>query len=98
MENNTLLWSTEENGILTLGVSSQFQEEAGDMSYVNIAELGQIEVDETLLNVEASKAAIEVPSPVSGEIVARNDKAETTPSILNSDKQSDNWLVKIKIG
>lgn len=95
-EKNKNLWSTEENGIVTLGLTAELQDEAGDISYVNIASLGTIEADDSILNIEASKAAIEVPSPISGKIIERNEKAEDTPSLLNSVNTSDNWIVKIQ--
>lgn len=90
------LWFEEENGITTVGVTEELQDDAGDISYANIAELGNIDVDETLLNVEASKATIEIPSPFLGDIVDRNELAENNPEHLNSTDKSKNWIVKYK--
>ena len=90
------LWMIEEEGLITLGLTAELQDEAGDISYANIASLGNIDVDDTVLNIEASKAAIEVASPITGKIVERNDKAEDNPSLLNSTDATENWIVKIQ--
>lgn len=90
------IWMTEKEGVVTIGLTEVLQDEAGDIAYASIAELGTIEEDDTLLNIEASKAAIELPSPISGEVIERHEAAENDPSLLNSPDASLNWLVKIK--
>lgn len=89
------LWIKKEDDLYVIGLSAELQEETGDISYANIAELGEIEVDDTLLNVEASKAAIEVASPLKGRIVARNEAAEKDPALLNASEAGSSWLVKL---
>lgn len=93
---NKNLWMTEEGNIVTIGLTPELQDEAGDISYANIASLGNIDVDDTIINVEASKAAIEIPSPIQGKVIERNEKAEDTPSLLNSSDTANNWVVKIQ--
>lgn len=90
------LWIEEKDNTVRIGVNEVFQEEAGDIAYVSIADLGEIKEEDTLFNVEAAKAAIEVPSPFSGQVVARNDQAELKPSMLNSTEKEDNWVVEIQ--
>lgn len=87
---------TEEDNIVTIGLTPELQDEAGDISYANIASLGNIDVDDTIINVEASKAAIEIPSPIQGQVIERNGEAEDTPSLLNSSDTANNWVVKIQ--
>lgn len=93
---NENLWIKEENGVVTIGLTPQLQDEAGDITYANIASLGSIEIDDTLINVEASKAAIEVPAPIQGKVIERNELAEETPSLLNSPDAFNNWIVKLQ--
>lgn len=93
---NKNLWMTEEDNIVTIGLTPELQDEAGDISYANIASLGNIDVDDTIINVEASKAAIEIPSPIQGQVIERNEEAEDTPSLLNSSDTANNWVVKIQ--
>lgn len=89
------LWVKKEDDLYIIGLTPELQDETGDISYASIAELGEIEVDDTLLNVEASKAAIEVASPLKGIIVARNEAAENDPALLNVSEAGSNWLVKL---
>lgn len=89
------LWIKKEDDLYIIGLTPELQEETGDISYAQIAELGEIEVDDTLLNVEASKAAIEVASPLKGKVVERNEAAENDPALLNRSETDSSWLVKL---
>lgn len=96
MEQN--LWIEEVNQIVTMGLTPELQDEAGDIAYVNIVEVGRdIEEDDSLFNVEASKAAIEIPSPLAGRVIEVNQKALDNPSLLNSTDRSENWVVKLQV-
>lgn len=86
------LWVLQEADQYIIGMTPCLQDEAGDISYVNIANIGEIEADDTLLNLEASKAAIEVPSPLSGKIVKINEAAIDNPALLNSEDANENWI------
>lgn len=90
------LWLIDEDGIVTIGLSEALQDEAGDISYANIAPLGEINEEDTLLNLEASKAAIEVPSPISGKIIERHEESEDNTELLNAADKLSNWIVKIQ--
>ena len=46
--------------------------------------------------MEASKATIEVASPISGQIVERHDQVEDEPSLLDAKDHDKNWLVKVQ--
>lgn len=90
------LWQDTVGNVTTIGLTENLQEEAGDISFVDIARLGVIQADDTILNIEASKAAIEIPSPISGKIIERNELAEQDPSLLNLADRNKNWIVKIQ--
>lgn len=81
--------------VYTIGMSDQLRDEVGEISFASIAELGEIGLDDTLLNVEASKAAIEIPVPFAGVIIERNDEAEASPNLLDSPETTKNWLVRM---
>ncbi|UUX34065.1 glycine cleavage system protein H [Fundicoccus culcitae] len=89
------LWIEKDGDSYTIGMTDDLQFDAGDISYVSIANEGPIEMDETLLNIEASKAAIEVPSPLAGTIFARNSAAEDEPALLSSKNTAEHWIVKM---
>lgn len=87
------LWIEKNGEEYMIGLTAELQDDAGDISYVNIANKGNIERDETLFNVEASKAAIEIPSPLTGTIIKVNEKALDNPQLLNSTNELENWVV-----
>ena len=87
------LWVEKTHRGYFVGMTKSLQCDAGDISYANIAPLGEIQVDDTLVNLEASKAAIEVPSPLAGVVVARNEAAEKDPSLLDEKEMTSHWLV-----
>lgn len=86
------LWIEKREEEYIIGLTPELQDDAGDISYVNIASIGDIEVDDTLFNLEASKAAIEIPSPLTGRIIKINEQALDNPIILNDENPSRNWV------
>lgn len=95
---NQDLWIEKENQIVTVGLSPKLQDEAGDISYLNMVEVGRrVKEDDSLFNLEASKAAIEVPSPLEGLVVEVNQRALENPSLLNSTDPKDNWVLKLQV-
>lgn len=81
-----------------VGISNHAQEALGDVVYVQLPEIGAKfnQFDETGA-IESVKAASELLSPVSGEVVRINEKLEEKPSLLNSDCYGDGWLFDIEI-
>ncbi|HFI0463012.1 TPA: glycine cleavage system protein H [Streptococcus suis] len=86
------LWIAQEGENYRIGMTPELQDDAGDISYVNIFDGDSIQVDETLLNLEASKAAIEIPSPLAGRVLEINQAAMDSPELLNSEDAKDHWI------
>lgn len=86
------LWIEKVGDQYTIGLTPVLQDDIGYISYVNIAKGPNIDRDDTLFNVEASKATIEVASPLSGKIVKINEAALDQPSLLNSPDSTDHWV------
>ena len=70
-------WAKVEGGVATVGISDHAQDAMGDLVYVELPEVGQVVAagDETGV-VESVKAASDIYSPVSGEIVEINEALE----------------------
>lgn len=92
---NDLWIETLSDGEYRLGLSETLQEEAGDIEFVNIHKPGTITNQETLLNIEASKAAIEIPIEFSGQIIDIHEEVMSNPTLLNSSQRQDNWVAVI---
>lgn len=96
-EMNGLGLQLEDKHIYRVGMTPELQEEVGDVEFAKIHPVGFIEVDEVLLSLEASKAAIEIPTSISGEIIEVNEAALQDFSLLNSNDTAKNWIARIKV-
>lgn len=74
------------------------QSELGDVVYVELPEVGaEVSAGETYGVVESVKAASDVYSPVSGEVVEVNDALVDDPSKVNTDAFGGGWMMKVKL-
>lgn len=86
------------NGIATIGVSEYAQEQLGDITYLELPQVGDaISKGDSLGVIEAVKAASDIYSPVSGEVVEVNTDLESNPELVNQDCYGKGWIVKIKM-
>ena len=87
---------TEADGTLTVGITDHAQSTLGDIVFLELPEPGkQVSAGDAVGVVESVKAASDIYSPVSGEIVEVNSAIADTPDAVNSDAY-DSWLFKIK--
>ncbi len=87
----------EQDGSYTVGITEHAQELLGDMVYVELPEVGEgVNAGDDVAVAESVKAASDVYSPLSGEIVAINESLEDSPELVNSDAYGDGWLFRIK--
>ncbi|MFU2164765.1 glycine cleavage system protein H [Streptococcus pluranimalium] len=89
---NSLLITKEDN-LYRISMTEDLQDVLGDIAYIDFTEEEVVAVDDSLLNLESSKAVMELASPLAGTIVARNDQATTNPELLNQNDISQNWIV-----
>ncbi len=88
----------EEDGSVTVGITDYAQEQLGDVVYVELPEPGSMLTagDEAAV-VESVKAAGEVNSPLSGEIIAVNEKLADEAELVNTSPIGDGWFFKMKL-
>ncbi|WIO74442.1 glycine cleavage system protein GcvH [Porticoccaceae bacterium LTM1] len=92
-------WIRDEgDGTVTVGVTDHAQEALGDVVFVELPEVGNtVEAGDDAGVVESVKAASDIYSPVSGEIIAVNEDLEDAPETVNSSPYGDGWFFKIKL-
>jgi len=91
-------WIKVENDVGVIGITQYGQEKMGEILYVELPSEGRkIVQKESFSTLESVKAAFDVPSPVSGEILEVNQKLNQDPSLVNKDPYGEGWLVKVKI-
>ncbi|KVH06371.1 MULTISPECIES: glycine cleavage system protein GcvH [Burkholderia] len=88
---------TEADGTLTVGITDHAQSTLGDIVFLELPEVGKsVSAGDAVGVVESVKAASDIYSPVSGEIVAINEAATDAPEEVNGDAYGV-WLFKIKL-
>ena len=91
-------WLLVEGDVATIGITQHAQEALGDLVYVELPEVGRtVSAGDDFAVVESVKAASEVYSPVSGEIIEANDSLDGAPETINEAPYEDGWIVKIKL-
>ncbi|GAB1265508.1 glycine cleavage system protein GcvH [Aurantivibrio infirmus] len=87
----------ESDGTVTVGISDHAQDSLGDVVYVELPELGsEVTAGEEAGVVESVKAASDIFSPVSGEVIEINELLEETPETVNASPYDDGWFYKVK--
>lgn len=86
------------DGTATIGISDFAQDELGDVVFVELPEVGtELEAGGDFGVVESVKAASDIYSPVSGEVIEANTLLEDSPETINESPYEEGWLVKISI-
>lgn len=86
----------EADGSVTVGISDHAQEALGDVVFVELAEVGKVfAAGDAAGVVESVKAASDIYSPVSGEVIAINEELADSPEKLNEDPYGA-WIFKLK--
>ena len=81
-----------------VGVTDYAQSQLGDIVFIELPPVGKtIAKGETLATVESVKAASEVFSPVSGEVIEVNGELDKSPAVVNEDPLGAGWFVKLRL-
>ncbi len=91
-------WVSLDGDTATVGISQHATEMLGDIVFVELPEKGKsLNKDEKAAVVESTKAASDVYTPVTGEILESNQPISEDPSNVNKDPENNGWFFKIKI-
>ncbi|MDE7160876.1 MAG: glycine cleavage system protein GcvH [Muribaculaceae bacterium] len=90
-------WVKVEGDIATVGITDYAQHALGSIVYVDMPEVGdEVTAGEEFGAVESVKAASDLISPVSGEVVEINEALEDEPELINKDA-FENWIMKVRL-
>ncbi len=100
-----LLYSTEHewvkqngDGTATCGLTDYAQNNLGDIVFVELTVSdGPVKKGDAVIVVESAKAASDVYTPLSGEIIEVNADVEASPEMLNESPYDSAWLFKVKL-
>lgn len=87
-----------DSGVGTIGITAHAADALGDIVFCELPDVGtDLDKGETFGSVESVKAASDVYSPASGEVVEANEELESNPSLVNESPLDDGWFMKIKL-
>ncbi len=88
----------EDDGTASVGISENAQDLLGDIVFVELPDVGtQISAKQEVAVVESVKAASDIYSPVTGEMIAVNEVLLDAPETINSSPEEDGWIYKLKV-
>ena len=91
-------WLKVEGDVATIGITKHATEMLGDIVFVELPEVGiSVEKNGNAGVVESTKAASDVYTPISGEVVENNQSIVDDPAKINSDPENGAWFFKLKI-
>ncbi len=91
-------WIRLEGGVGVVGITDYAQNALGDVVYVEVPEAGKaLKAGGEAGVIESVKAASEIYSPVTGEVVEGNGALEADPALVNSSPQGEGWIFKVKL-
>lgn len=91
-------WVRVEDGVGTVGITDHAQNELTDIVYAEPPATGKyVTAGETAAVVESVKAASDIYSPVSGEVIEANEALATEPALLNTDPFGAGWIFKVRL-
>ena len=91
-------WIKVDDNTVIVGISDHAQNELGEVVFVELPAIGDEFVlgDEAAV-VESVKAASEVYTPISGEVIEVNDTLEESPELVNTSPYEEGWFFKLKV-
>lgn len=87
----------EDDGLVRVGISDHAQSELGDLVYVELPEVGAaLQAGNGAAVLESVKAASDIYSPVSGEVVEVNELLNDKPETINEDAFGEGWIFVVR--
>ncbi len=91
-------WARIDSDEATFGITWYAQDTLGEVVFFDPPAVGaHVSKDAAYTEVESVKAVSDVISPLSGEVIAVNDRLADAPETINSDPYGDGWLIKVRL-
>ena len=88
----------DSDGTVVIGITEHAQEALGDVVYVELPEVGtEVDAGAEIAVIESVKAASDIYSPVTGEVIEVNPALEDEPETVNHSPYADGWFFRIKV-
>ncbi|MDA7610726.1 glycine cleavage system protein GcvH [Akkermansiaceae bacterium] len=91
------LWVRLQGDIATIGITDHAQEELGDVVFVELPDLGDIDKGSPIGVIESGRANSDIYAPIAGEIIEINTDLVVDPAKINIDPYDTGWIFKIRV-
>jgi glycine cleavage system H protein len=90
-------WARADGEVVVVGISDYAQDELGDVVFVELPNVGDtLEAGKPFGVVESVKAASDLYTPITGEVVAVNEALQDKPETINESPFAEGWIMKVK--
>lgn len=97
-EDHEYVKTTDDEQVVQIGITDYAQGELGDVVFVELPRVGATYGQRDAFGtVEAVKAVSELYCPLSGEIVAVNERLDKEPALVNGSPYGDGWMIKLRL-
>jgi len=91
-------WVKVKDGIAAVGISEHAAHELGDVTFVELPQMGKtVKQFEVLAAIESVKAASDIYAPLSGKVVKVNEALDTAPEIVNESAEDAGWMAWLEV-
>jgi len=91
-------WVKISGTTATVGISDHAAHELGDITFVELPQIGKtVKQFATLAAIESVKAASDIYAPVSGKVITVNETLESTPEVVNESAEESGWICVMEI-
>ena len=91
-------WINIEGDEATIGISDYAQESLGDITFIELLNIGdEVEQFGEFVSVESVKAASDIFSPMSGEVITVNEDLNENPGLINKSPYEKGWIARIRL-
>jgi len=89
-------WVRVEGNVATVGITDHAQQELGDITFVELPEVGKEFAQRAEMGaIESVKAASDVYAPVAGTIAEVNSKLDDAPEMINEEPYGKGWICRL---
>jgi glycine cleavage system H protein len=91
-------WARLEGDICTIGITQFAVDQLTDVIYIDLPDMDDpVAVGDSFGEIESVKAVSDLYAPVTGDVIAVNEKLQNDPTIVSKDPYTAGWLIKVKV-
>jgi glycine cleavage system H protein len=91
-------WASLEGDVCMVGLTQFAVEQLTDVIYVDLPDVDDpVAVGDSFGEIESVKAVSDLYAPVTGDVVAVNEKLLNDPTLVSKEPYGKGWLIKVKV-